>query len=263
VNPAIRGATFGHSPLGGRDRAQLTGAAPAGIRADAPCAGLWRPTPRNLEWSPMRDLDGYLERIGLRRRPRRPGWQSTAPTPRRSRSKMSNRTAASPFPRSAGPRANGDRRARSPPPRPLCVPPPAGPPSRPSRWLPSANIPHATRPPVNETSPSSLNGPAKIASDAGTNGLRSPQDDDIGLLRVGRLGSSFVMDEGARYREAQGEDLPDWWAAGEQLTLGILQTAITRLGPQHRLHVVVELDAHARILAGAADALAYLPRISP
>jgi hypothetical protein len=39
----------------------------------------------------------------------------------------------------------------------------------------------------------------------------------------------------------------------EQLTLGILQSAILRLGPQHRLGAVVDLDAHAPIFAAAAD----------
>ncbi len=39
----------------------------------------------------------------------------------------------------------------------------------------------------------------------------------------------------------------------EQLTLGILQSAILRLGPQHRLLAVVDLDAHVRIFAVAAD----------
>ena len=39
----------------------------------------------------------------------------------------------------------------------------------------------------------------------------------------------------------------------EQLTLGILQSAILRLGPQLRLRAVVDLDAHASIFAAAAD----------
>ena len=39
----------------------------------------------------------------------------------------------------------------------------------------------------------------------------------------------------------------------EQLTLGILQSAILRLGPQHRRRAVLDLDAHAPIFAAAAD----------
>ena len=39
----------------------------------------------------------------------------------------------------------------------------------------------------------------------------------------------------------------------EQLTLGILQTAILRLRPQHRRRAVVDLDAHAPIFAAPAD----------
>jgi hypothetical protein len=39
----------------------------------------------------------------------------------------------------------------------------------------------------------------------------------------------------------------------EQLTLGILKSAILRLGPQHRPRAVVGLEAHAPIFAAAAD----------
>ena len=40
----------------------------------------------------------------------------------------------------------------------------------------------------------------------------------------------------------------------EQLTLRILQTAIVRLRPQHRVRGAVGFDAHALILTAAADA---------
>jgi hypothetical protein len=39
----------------------------------------------------------------------------------------------------------------------------------------------------------------------------------------------------------------------EQLTLWILQSPILRLGPQHGLSTVVDLDAHTRIFAATAD----------
>lgn len=39
----------------------------------------------------------------------------------------------------------------------------------------------------------------------------------------------------------------------EQLTLGILQSAILRLRPQHRLRGVLEPEAHTLIFAAEAD----------
>ena len=49
----------------------------------------------------------------------------------------------------------------------------------------------------------------------------------------------------------------------EQLPLGILQSAILSLGPQHRLCAVVDLDAHASIFAVAADVSAGFGQAAP
>jgi hypothetical protein len=47
--------------------------------------------------------------------------------------------------------------------------------------------------------------------------------------------------------ELSGRDRVEW------LTLGILRSAVLRLGTKNRLRAVVDLDAHAPIFAAAAD----------